>query len=235
MAGGERGNSRQDLQDTNEPLQLSLGQWQWKTMSTPVVAHTSSMHDANGTESLPTDSTVAPWPLQNQLFSPGLGGSLAAKLGRGCSRKRPFWCWTPGSMWRPFTTRNECLMFKICTEDSTWTSPAACRCMVPQMCWLLNTVELRHVASCSKGLWKRRIHSIYSLFQTRLFNVRMCHKRVICTLNWIVRYRSHRQYDLFLWIRIVCTSQSRTRRVTKHTVYFVPHCSHIFQLPQPNS
>lgn len=152
-----------------------------------------------------------------------------------CSRKWPFWCWTPGSMWRPFTIRNECLMFKICTEDSIWTSPAARRCMGPQMCWLLNTVEQRHVASCSQGLWKRRIHSIYSLFQTRLFNVRMCHKRVICTLNWIVRYRSHRPYDLFLWIKTVCTSQSRTRRVTKHTVYFVLRCSHIFQLPQPNS
>lgn len=183
----------------------------------------------------PNRQHCGPMTSPEPAVQPWAGRVLGCQARQRLLQEMAFLVLNPSSMWRPFTTRNECLMFKICTEDSTWTSPAARRCMVPQMCWLLNTVELRHVASCSKGLWKRRIHSIYSLFQTRLFNVRMCHKRVICTLNWIVRYRSHRQYDLFLWIRIVCTSQSRTRRVTKHTVYFVPHCSHIFQLPQPNS
>lgn len=183
------------------------------------------------------NSTVVPWPLQKKLFGPGVEGSVTAQLGRGCSMlgKMAFLVLNPQQHAEPFTTSNVCLMFEIRTEDSIWTSPATCRCMVTQMCWLLNTVELTCAASCSKGLWKRRIHSIYTLFKTPLFTVRICRKRVICTLNWIVQYRRHRRYDLFLWIKTVCTSQRRTRRVTKHTVYFVLHCSHIFQLPQLNS
>lgn len=195
------------------------------------------MHDAKARENLPINIAVAPRPLQNKLFGLGLEGSITAKLGRGCSvlLETAFLVPNPQQHAGLFTTSDVCLMLKSCTEDSICTSPATCRCIVPQMCWLLSTAELRHVAPCSKGLWKRRIHSIYSLFKTRLFNVRMCRKRVICTLNCIVRYRGHRLYDLFLWIKAVCTSQSRTRRVTKHTVYFVLRCSHIFQLPQPKS
>lgn len=50
-----------------------------------MAARTFSTQDANATESLPINSTVAPRPLQNKLFGPGLEGSIAAKLGRGCS------------------------------------------------------------------------------------------------------------------------------------------------------
>lgn len=66
----------------SEPLQLVLANDSEQSCSCPYLF---PRHDASGTESLPTESTVAPWPLQNQLFSPGLGGSFTAKLGRGCS------------------------------------------------------------------------------------------------------------------------------------------------------
>lgn len=60
-----------------------------------MVARTSSMHDANATKSLPVNSTVAPRPLQNKLFGPGLEGSIVSRLRRGWWGKCPSWCWIP--------------------------------------------------------------------------------------------------------------------------------------------
>lgn len=68
----------------SEPLQLVLANDSEQLWALLWLPGPFSTHDARWTESLPTESTVAPWPLQNQLFSPGLGGSFPAKLSRGC-------------------------------------------------------------------------------------------------------------------------------------------------------
>lgn len=119
-----------------------------------VAAHTFSMYDASATEGLPVNSTMAPQPVPKQAR---LEGSITAKCSRGCSCALNL-----QQHMGPFPPSDVRLILQGCTDYGIWTPPAMCRCMVTQMCWLLNTGELRHVASCSKGLWKTRIHCIYS-------------------------------------------------------------------------